>query len=839
MDRIVAECSQRPDFFLTCTEIFRFYSSDSSLLSVVEWALSTQDDLLQSLLQDAVEMTSEIDDWRMVRLWILFFEWILDQLPAESMQVRQNSSAGLKQERPSVSMISNASFWDMIFKAQSVHRQGLQDSTTISYFQAIDQLLDAQRAYIFLSAASEQLTLRRRLAFLIGAAAAQRTGTLVWILRDHFQSLEQAVDYSVGSKGLLPHRVQSIDAVSSFLAHLSLAYDSEKEFGAIGERFATFLKELQTLNKLYIRDEASNLALEAMLERITQTYLPLLRLSSVFLADILCATVVYINCNDTKLWKLVIKVFLRTTSESPLARAPNPFKAPLIARLRDIVKNWKPEQSNEKNEFGVQEHFQSLFDTREKLLEIPVLDSQSINTLPVNSLVRLRCMVQDTELAQEVALFASTVITRPDGEQKLACHRYSDGPQEDYEMYSDSNQDIMDLRNSYYCVSVPGESQWVKEYERSGASSLDESLKDMNLGDTAPLRVIPERYPFPGGNHFAAVVKTHSSDATIGVTDMIEVIGVLGASDRVLTGNAFEIPDESTNAPRIPTVHAIIMRKVEDHGHPELGLNGHPELDDIQMCAKDAAAIRKDLIQYISSAVHGDQLAAELVLLHLLARVYLRPSGAVLGKFSLNLKDTSTNSTVPQNLTRIMKNILPKVHAIPMTLQNLNNNFFFPRGDEQLSSGILQVTRGTALVLDETAMDEGTLVDKGLKNLKAVSDVSMYQTLNYVFPFNNLEFQTDISLLIVSLGNSLVPVDCSIALMPETLAGTQPTEPTEEQLQSFRKYISVYRLAEYKFSEEIAKEIEMEFMEERKAASAAGTTLISPNELAFNISLAR
>jgi hypothetical protein len=46
----------------------------------------------------------------------------------------------------------------------------------------------------------------------------------------------------------------------------------------------------------------------------------------------------------------------------------------------------------------------------------------------------------------------------------------------------------------------------------------------------------------------------------------------------------------------------------------------------------------------------------------------------------------------------------------------------------------------------------------GLKNLKALSDVSLHQTLNYVFPFNNLEFQTDISLLIVSNGKSLVPV---------------------------------------------------------------------------------
>lgn len=48
-----------------------------------------------------------------------------------------------------------------------------------------------------------------------------------------------------------------------------------------------------------------------------------------------------------------------------------------------------------------------------------------------------------------------------------------------------------------------------------------------------------------------------------------------------------------------------------------------------------------------------------------------------------------------------------------MCLQTLNNDFFFPRGDEGLSSGVLQVTRGTAILLDETVMDEGTLVDKG------------------------------------------------------------------------------------------------------------------------------
>ncbi|KAF8933918.1 hypothetical protein BGZ47_010594, partial [Haplosporangium gracile] len=481
-------------------------------------------------------------------------------------------------------------------------------------------------------------------------------------------------------------------------------------------------------------------------------------------------------------------------------------------------KNWKEGASTDKDDFGVTKYFQELFDTREKLSKIPVLDAQSINALPLNSLVRFKCMVQDTELSQEVALFASTISSKPDGEEVrsidndsvqlagafiFACHRYSDGPQEDQMLTSRQNQELMDLRSSYYCVSVPGQSQWVKDADKP--ADLDTALDGLKLQEEMASEVIAERFPFPAVSHFAAVVKTHSSDASIGVTDMVEVIGVLGASDKVSSGDSFDFQEESAAGPRIPTVHAILMNKVDDYGYPELTVNGCPAEDDLEKVVKEATSIREELIQYIAQAVRGDKFAAELVLLHLLARVYSRPSGAVLGKFSLNLKDSIGNSPVAQSLEKVIKNVLPKVHAIPMTLANLNKNYFYPRGEEQLCSGMLQVTRGTLLLLDETAMEEGTLIDQGVKNLKAVSDVSLYQTLNYVFPYNNLEFQTDISLLIISFGSSLVPVDCGVTLTPEPSTPEQQSEPTEEKLQSFRRYISILRLAEYKFSEDMAK----------------------------------
>lgn len=55
-------------------------------------------------------------------------------------------------------------------------------------------------------------------------------------------------------------------------------------------------------------------------------------------------------------------------------------------------------------------------------------------------------------------------------------------------------------------------------------------------GENAP-QVITGRYPFPRAQHFAAVVKTHASDINIGVADMVDVIGVLGASNTVYEQN--------------------------------------------------------------------------------------------------------------------------------------------------------------------------------------------------------------------------------------------------------------------------------------------------------------
>lgn len=47
---------------------------------------------------------------------------------------------------------------------------------------------------------------------------------------------------------------------------------------------------------------------------------------------------------------------------------------------------------------------------------------------------------------------------------------------------SHQNQELMDLRSSYYCVSVPGQSQWVKDADKP--AGLDAALQGMSQRNT-------------------------------------------------------------------------------------------------------------------------------------------------------------------------------------------------------------------------------------------------------------------------------------------------------------------------------------------------------------------
>jgi hypothetical protein len=87
-----------------------------------------------------------------------------------------------------------------------------------------------------------------------------------------------------------------------------------------------------------------------------------------------------------------------------------------------------------------------------------------------------------------------------------------------------------------------------------------------------------------------------------------------------------------------------------------------------------------------------------------------------LGKLSLNLTNVPVGTAIltesfPRGLFGLLECLVTKAHYLPMSLENLNTLRMIPKKDYQenrLIAGCLQLSSQTHLVLDETAMTEGT-----------------------------------------------------------------------------------------------------------------------------------
>jgi hypothetical protein len=80
----------------------------------------------------------------------------------------------------------------------------------------------------------------------------------------------------------------------------------------------------------------------------------------------------------------------------------------------------------------------------------------------------------------------------------------------------------------------------------------------------------------------------------------------------------------------------------------------------------------------------------------------------------------------------------------------------------RLLSGILQLSAHTHLVLDETCLEPGQLDSNGVHNVAALGTLISQQKVDYDFQYYKLEFQTDVPVLVLSEGKSLLPVSFNV-----------------------------------------------------------------------------
>jgi Mini-chromosome maintenance replisome factor len=120
----------------------------------------------------------------------------------------------------------------------------------------------------------------------------------------------------------------------------------------------------------------------------------------------------------------------------------------------------------------------------------------------------------------------------------------------------------------------------------------------------------------------------------------------------------------------------------------------------------------KDIfIRHATGLFEGDTLAAHSLLLNLTSTLTHRIP-VPLGSLAMNIYSTSPEMVA--KITAFVRSILPAVAVETMSIEALNKRRMYPKSDgETLSAGHGQLVPRTALLIDESKMQEGKLQDMG------------------------------------------------------------------------------------------------------------------------------
>jgi len=200
------------------------------------------------------------------------------------------------------------------------------------------------------------------------------------------------------------------------------------------------------------------------------------------------------------------------------------------------------------------------------------------------------------------------------------------------------------------------------------------------------------------------VVKCYcGAENKLRVCDLVEIIGIL------------EMPEEASEDDHNEMVIHAVTIQPRQLNNVVLGKCGSlssgawSHCDDLLVA--DIAKARDVLLNHVTDILAGDKLAAKSVLLNLTSSLTHR-NPTPLGQIPLNIY--STSSEIITDLTLFIRSVLPAVAYESISIDNLNSTRLYAKSDgEQFSAGRGQFVPRTAMILDETSMKEGKLLDTG------------------------------------------------------------------------------------------------------------------------------
>ena len=509
--------------------------------------------------------------------------------------------------------------------------------------------------------------------------------------------------------------------------------------------------------------------------------------------------------------------------------------------------------------------------------KIPLLNVNELYNLKDSTLVRFRGMIQDMH-SPEYYLEKFEIINKKTNEKFFRNGKYCDSvvSNEDELVNFDSKENVTSERQTYVVISVPGLNSWVQIVEegkyklcvnnlpvlsKQTKRSFDETMDTGNVDNHEPTTSVGQKktcteetlpvesnptlrskesilnFPLSDRPGKACHLKIYKSTNELKLNDIFEFVGFL-AIDPVIEAsyqeienidNKMEIEIQHPPSSLIPRIHCVNFKKLK-HNNPLLST-----IDNEAMDLYKINYIRKELMIVLTQLLLGDALAAQYLIYHLISEVYLRRDFMPLGKFSLNISNIPQlkNIDYAKELYHFIEQFVPKSHYLPMTLENMNELSFIPKKDyecNRLTSGILQLSHNTHLVLDETKLRAGKLNSAGVNSIKAISSAIKNQKVTYDFNYYPLEFDCDIPFLILSEGKSMINVDVHVALKSEEICLKTFNEIVSaakhflksDLLNDIRKYLTLARSFKYNISDNVEELVQSEFvnMRQRGAVSA-------------------
>lgn len=305
------------------------------------------------------------------------------------------------------------------------------------------------------------------------------------------------------------------------------------------------------------------------------------------------------------------------------------------------------------------------------------------------------------------------------------------------------------------------------------------------------------------GSSTACIVKLYDADAeSLRLCESIEVIGVLCVNPDIASlpdGETGKMEDEWRDARHpstslVPRLHAVFVRQLPYH-HPLLPFSP-AWLSEERLAAAfqqrfsapgAMLAARNAAGELLAKHLAGDTLAAEYLLMLLVARSFAKHGEKLLGTWSLNVAGWP-QSLDANALAEASGELVPRATLLEVTGDTLNARRWKPRKDfvaNRLVAAQLQLAAGTLLMLDESKMAEGQLTAEGVKSFQAIQMLVTENKLACDFTSYDVKIPLELTCVLLSGRKSLVKdVDVVVPLRASTLANASAV--TSEAVNSAR-----------------------------------------------------